>query len=92
MIDGIPLDVSNLSGWGVVAVVVLMLLTGRGIATRREVDAEKARADLWQTAWTAERARNDEAFEGLAELLEIGRTTNKVLDVLHQQAKGGDHP
>ena len=93
MTDIIPLSVTDLSGWAVVAVIVFMLVTGRGgIALRREVDAEKTRADLWQTAWDTERARNDVAFDQLGELLETSRTSARVLEVLHQQARGGESP
>lgn len=92
MFDGIPLSIADLSGWGVVALLVVMLLTGKGIATRREVEAEKTRADTWQDAWSAERARNDIAFEQLGELLEASRTSAKILDVLHAAARGGDGP
>lgn len=91
MIDGIPLDVSNLSGWGVVAVLVVMLVTGKGgIALRREVDAEKNRADTWQAAWGTERTRNDEVVGQVSELLENSRATAKVVDVLYERAMGGD--
>lgn len=93
MIDGIPLSITDLSGWAVVAIIVVMLVTGRGgIALRREVDAEKARADLWQTAWGTERARNDVVFSQLSEVLETSRTSARVLEVLHQKARGGDSP
>lgn len=91
MIDGIPLSITDLSGWAVVALVVIMLVTGRGgIALRREVDAEKTRADTWQTAWGAERARNDEVVGQVSELLENSRATVKVVDVLYERAMGGD--
>jgi hypothetical protein len=84
MIDGIPVWMSDLSGWGVVAILVVMLLTGRGLATRREVDAEKARADTWQTAWTTERATRQEESEQNRELLENSRTTVRVLKAIQQ--------
>lgn len=91
MIDGLPLSITDLSGWAVVGLIVIMLVTGRGgIALRREVDAEKARADTWQTAWGAERARNDEVVSQVSELLENSRATVKVVDVLYERAMGGD--
>lgn len=84
MLDGIPLNVTDLSGWGVVAILVIMLLTGRGLATRREVDAEKSRADTWQKAYDAERAISAEKDENLAELLEHSRAAAKILDALNE--------
>ena len=93
MIDGLPLSITDLSGWAVVALIVVMLVTGRGgIALRREVDAEKARADLWQTVWGTERAPNDVVFGQLGEVLETSRTSARVLEVLHEKARGGDSP
>lgn len=86
MIDGIPVWMSDLSGWGVVAILVVMLLTGRGLATRREVDAEKARADTWQAAWSAAMATIKEKEEHDGELIENSRTTVKVLKALQAQA------
>lgn len=82
----LPDVASNLSGWGVVGVLVIMLLTGRGLATRREVDAEKARADLWQDAWKAERTANSEKDRHIEELVENSRATAKVLAVLQEQS------
>lgn len=90
MLEGAPLLIANLSAVGILAVLVFMLLTGQGIATRREVDAAEKRADTWQTAWDTERARNDVAFEQLGELLENSRATAKVMDALYDRANGGD--
>ncbi|MFB7798926.1 hypothetical protein [Isoptericola sp. NPDC056134] len=87
--DFLPQWASDLSGWGVVAVMVVMLLTGRGLATRREVDAEKARADTWQDAWRTEHARNAEKDAQMTELLEIGRTSAKVLEAIQAARKEG---
>lgn len=88
--DGLPLDITDLSGWGVVAIFVVMLLTGRGIATRREVDDAKALAETFKDAWTAERARNDERDGQFTELLESSRTTARAVDVIYERAMGGD--
>lgn len=87
MIDGIPIGIGDLSGWGVVAILVIMLLTGRGLATRREVDAEKTRADTWQAAWQAERSANREKDAQGAELLEHARTTSRIVAALQAQAQ-----
>jgi len=86
MIDGIPIDIGQVSGWGVVGILVIMLLTGRGLATRREVDAEKARADTWQAAWAAAMSTIKEKAEQDGELLENSRTTVRVLKALQAQA------
>lgn len=97
MIDGVPLIAAHLSAAGILGVAVLMVLTGR-LATRREVDAEKARADTWQDAWQTERARNDVAFEHIGELAENSRTTVRTMDALYaqvmayDQVMGGDSP
>ncbi len=88
MIDGIPLSISDLSGWGVVAILAVMLLTGRGLATQREVRAEKERADSWQAAWSVSQQSNREKDEQIAELLEHSRTTVKVLEGLSRASEG----
>lgn len=89
MLEGVDLSIANLSAVGILAVLVFMLLTGRGIATRREVEAAEKRAETFQDAWNAERARNNVAFDQLGELLEHSRTTAKVLSAL-DRANGGD--
>lgn len=88
MLDGLPVDLGNLSGWGVVALFVLAILTGR-LTSRREVDAEKARADTWQEAWTKAMDSNAAKDEQQAELLENSRTTVRILEVIRQQAQSG---
>lgn len=85
--DFLPQWASDLSGWGVVAVGVLMLLSGRGLATRREVDAEKARADKFQHAWELLMKARQEDVDHLAELMENSRTTVRVMEALQDQAR-----
>lgn len=80
--DFLPAWVSSLSPGAVLLVLVVMLLTGRGIATRREVDAEKARADKFQQAWEVAMVTIREKDENEAELLENSRTTVRVLRAL----------
>lgn len=92
MIEGIPPGVMDLSGWGVVGLIVILLLLGRGgIAFRREVDAEKSRADTWQDAWKAERAAAQERAEQWSELLELARAADRVLTAL-DNARRGESP
>lgn len=88
MLDGLPIDLGNLSGWGVVAIFVVALLTGR-LTSRREVDAEKARADTWQEAWDKAMAANRAKDEHQGELLENSRTTVRILEAIRQQANTG---
>ncbi|MBE7701277.1 hypothetical protein H9623_13330 [Oerskovia sp. Sa1BUA8] len=92
MLDGVPLNIGELSGWGVVALIVVLLLLGKGgIAFRREVDAEKSRADTWQDAWKAERAAAQERAEQWSELLELARAADRVLTAL-DNARRGESP
>jgi hypothetical protein len=81
MFEALPVSGWEMSGWGVVALFVLAILAGR-LASRREVDAEKARADTWQHAWEASQAANREKDEALTELLQLGRTSARVLEHL----------
>lgn len=93
--DFLPQWASDLSGWGVVAVMVVMLLTGKGLATRREVDQANARADKFQQAWevVVKARQEDSAQKG--ELMENARLTARVMEELQKQARenaGGDSP
>lgn len=88
MLDGLPIDIGNLTGWGVVAIFVFAILTGR-LTSRREVDAERSRADTWQAAWDKAMAANTAKDEQQAELLENSRTTVRILEVIRQQAQTG---
>lgn len=83
MIDGIPISFEGLSGWGVVGVIVLLLLTGKGgIALRREVTVAERSATQWEAAFRAERAISQEKDERQAELLELARAADRVLTAL----------
>lgn len=91
--DFIPAWVGSLSPGAVLLVMVVMLLTGKGLATRREVEAEKARADTWQTAWQTERTAKAEKDAHDEELLELARTTVRLLQALRavrEQIPRGD--
>lgn len=92
MLEGIPLDVGNLSAIAILTLVVLMIITGKGLATRREVEAEKTRADSWHQAWRAAMEANRERDAQHGELLENSRTTVRILEAIQQQARGGDSP
>lgn len=89
MIEGIPISLGDVGGWAIMAVMVVGLLTGKGLATRREVDAEKARADKWQEAWEAAMAANAKHAENGAEMLDYQRSAARILDVLYEQAVKG---
>lgn len=72
---GTPLDVTDLSGWGVVLLFVVALLTGK-LRTNREVqeiradrDARIAEAGAWKTAWEERGATLHEVLKQNSELL-----------------------
>lgn len=87
--DFLPQWASDLSGWGLVAIAFLMLITGKGLATRREVDAAEKRAETYRIAMETavaalrEKAEHDGKREKREdELIENSRTTVRVLEVL----------
>lgn len=90
MLESLPVSGWELSGWGVVALFVIAILTGR-LASRREVDAEKERADTWQAAWAASQMAHREKDEALGELLESSRTIVRVLDHMQNAADASRH-
>lgn len=79
MLDALPVSGWELTGWGIVALFVIGLLSGR-LTSRREVDAEKERADTWQAAWEASQTAGRVKDEAIAELLQHSRTTVRVLE------------
>ncbi|MFE5309692.1 hypothetical protein [Isoptericola sp. NPDC056605] len=89
--DFLPAWVADLSPGAVLLVLVVMLLTGKGLATRREVEAEKSRADTWQAAWKAERVANQEKDEQQRELLENSRTTARIVTEIQAEARRAGH-
>jgi hypothetical protein len=87
------------SAGALVAVVVLLVLRG-DLLTRRVVDrilyvlnpqlAEKdEQIQLWREAHDTVKKANDALISQLYQSLEIGRTANKVLDVLPAPPSGG---
>jgi hypothetical protein len=80
--DFLPQWVTDLSAGAVLLVLVVMLLTGRGIATQREVVAAEKRAETFRAAWETAMITLREKGEHEAELLENSRTTVRVLEAL----------
>jgi hypothetical protein len=80
--DFLPPWVTDLSAPAVLTLLVIMLLTGRGLATRREVDAAEQRAETFRAAWETAMVALREKGEHEAELLENSRTTVRVLEVI----------
>jgi hypothetical protein len=100
VLDALPLSGWELTGWGIVALVVVLLLRyvasilkailNGTLVTRREVDAEKERADTWQAAWVASQEAHREKDEALTELVQLGRTSARFIEAM--QAATGKKP
>lgn len=84
----LPAWASDLSGWGTVGILVLLIAMGR-LVPKSALDRERENTKTWQDAWKTERAANLEKSEQVAELLEIGRTTEKVMGALQEAARDG---
>lgn len=83
VIEGIPTGVADLTGWGAfvtLAMLVVMAVFRGWLRTGREVDAEKARADAWQQAWSIERDAGKLLTGQVAELMEYARTSAKIVE------------
>lgn len=102
MLDALPLSGWELTGWGIVALVVVMLLRyvasilrailAGQLVTRREVESEKVRADTWQAAWQVAQEAHREKDEALASLLPMVATSVRILEFLQAAAmRRGDH-
>lgn len=96
MIDGVPLSAADVGGFGLFIALALAVVVAfmRGwIASRREVDAEKARADSWQQAWAVERSANREKDQMISEVLEHSRTSAHALEqIQHTLTDQGAEP
>jgi hypothetical protein len=88
VIDGIPITFEGLSGWGVVGIIVLLLLTGKGgIALRREVDAERQHAQTWREAYETVVAREAVRDDAIRELTVSAETQTRFLTALDEDRR-----
>jgi signal transduction histidine kinase len=74
-----------LSQWGLVGIVVLLVLFGLLVPVRthnRELAAAIQRGDEWKRAAEVQDARNDAQAGQIAELLELARTGNAIIQSL----------
>lgn len=74
------LSLTDLGASGILALVIIMILTGRLVP--------KARADEWRDAWSKEREAGDVMRQQISDLAAAGHVTARVLDALPQP--GGD--
>lgn len=85
--DFLPQWASDLSGWGVVAVFVFLIATGR-LVPRRAVEDANARADKFQQAWEVLlRARREEDQVRSDVTMEVGQITAKVMETIQAEAQ-----
>ena len=79
--------VAELGGWaslgatGILAIVVMMVLTGKLIPRQPYLDMMQER-DYWRTAHTASEEGRRMLAEQNKELMEVGRTTKHVVHAL----------
>lgn len=104
MLDGVPLNIGEIGGWGVAAVFGFFIVLGfaRGYLYPSSVvnkmleeaaarlESEKERADTWQSAWEkCQAGRTVEAEGDRALLVETTRTAKNVLEAIQQAADQG---
>lgn len=70
------LSLTDVGASGLLALVVLMILTGRLVP--------KSRADEWRSAWEKERAAGDVMRQQISDLAAASHVTARVLDALPQ--------
>lgn len=96
VLDALPLSGWELTGWGIVALVVVMLLryvasilkailTGE-LVTRRELDGMREERDLFKDAWQASQAGHQEKDAAIAEVLPLARTSVTILEQMQHEA------
>lgn len=70
------LSITDVGASGLLALVILMILTGRLVP--------KGRVDEWRDAYTKERAAGDVMRQQISDLAAAGHVTARVLDALPQ--------
>jgi hypothetical protein len=76
MLDGIP--VSNLTAPGLLGLAVLMILAGF-LVPRFVYNEKKQECEKWREAYEAERKARAASDAQTAELLELAKTTHKII-------------
>jgi hypothetical protein len=100
VLDALPLSGWELTGWGIVAFTVVLLLryvasvlqkilTGE-LVTRRELDAMTASRDTFKDAWQVSQAAHQEKDAALAEVLPAVRTVVTIFEQLQRDAAARD--
>lgn len=80
MIEGLSLEaLINLTPASLLGLVVIMLLLGK-IVPRSALDDKQLEADRWHQAYEAEKASRILAEDRNAQVLEVAKTSNAVLD------------
>lgn len=79
MLDGIP--ILDLTPAALLGITVVLLLTGR-IVPRAILQDKIEEAGQWRTAYEKEREARATADRQTAELLEVSRTTKKLLEAI----------
>lgn len=93
MLEGIP--VIGLSAPALVAITVVMLLTGLIVPRRTLMDVIRERND-WKKAYEAEREARQTSDAQTGELLEVAKTTRNIITAMftnteqHRRSGGTD--
>jgi hypothetical protein len=73
--------IGNLGAGALLALTVLLILTGR-IVPRRSLDDARAERERWEAAWHAEKETSQALSVQVGTLIELGRTTEALLNTL----------
>lgn len=88
MLDGLP--VGQISAGALVALVVLMILTGR-LVTRQQLTDLRADRDKWEASATKWQEVSTKQGMTLERLLELAETTEHALSEIQQHARREPH-
>jgi len=80
------LTLADLSSSGLLAITVILILTGF-LVPRRALKDKEAEADRWRKAYESERTARGIADAQIDELLEVGRTTRDFIAGVHSAAE-----
>ena len=76
VLDGVPLV--GLSAPALLGICILLLMTGR-LVPKSTLDSKEKESDRWREAYETEREARALSDKQTAELLEVSKTTNRII-------------
>lgn len=89
MFEGIPLTLGEWSVAGLLALVVIMILTGK-LVPKSTLDSQKQESDYWRETFFKSQQTNQVLANALTEITESAKTQEQVLLTIEKRNQEGD--